>query len=322
MLNVNIAILINSFNRILLLQECIKALKWITTSSFKDHCIIIVFEAGSTDGSLQWLEQQRSQSSIPLKIIIAKEEADHSFAAGVNICAAYADKKYRHLKYLLIYETDNQLLSSEPLLQALEQLEKNKALGACGFTVKKLDGSPAGVGQAFPSLLNFALGKNVVQLLKLEAIKYKWKVNDKGIAFSEMDVVYTSPLLVKKNAWKTSGGFDAALFPFSDCDIDWAKRLRKAGWLMGVIRTDAVIHDNQNSISAWSASRAKQSHQGRLRYFKRHHPISIFIVWPLVLIIRHLFELTASLFVKNIYRKHQLEMQFLDLLKSAPKGYQ
>ena len=175
----------------------------------------------------------------------------------------------------------------------------------------------------FPGLLNFALGKNIVHKFQLEAIPYKWHFTPAGVNFSRVDVVFTSPLLIKLKAWRESGGFDAEAFPFSDCDIDWARKLSVKGWYMGVIQTDAVIHDNLSAISSWSKSRALQFHRARLRYFKRYYPGKILLVWPVLLLIRHTLEYMSVLFlVRNKDRREQLAGQFGGLLRLCLKGYE
>ncbi len=322
--NPDIAIIINSFNRLELLKACLGVLSdWIPESEFRHRCVAIVYDAGSTDGSLQWLQQDALNLNLPIHLMIPKPGDDTSFAAGLNAGVAHALEKFPGITFLLFYETDNQVLGHEPLTLAIEQLQSRQGLAACGFTVKRHDGSMAGVGQPLPSLLNFALGRNMVSKFNLEAIPYHWEINKSGTAFSEVDVVYTSPLVVRIDAWKQSGGLDTNMFPFSDCDVDWAHRLRKLGWKMGVIRTDAVIHDNLDALSAWSKSRALQYHRGRLRYFRKHSPVAVFAVWPAVLIFRHMIEwLAVKLMVREPTRRTNLSRQFSGLIKSCINKYE
>ncbi|GEO10456.1 glycosyltransferase family 2 protein [Segetibacter aerophilus] len=320
----DIAVVINSFNRIALLRESLLALSlWLPTSELNDRCVIIIYDAGSTDGSIEWIESVKISMGLVLKIVIPEPGDDTSFAAGLNTAVEVGLQTFPHLKYLLFYETDNQILEAKPVLEAINQLNVKEKLAACGFTVRKHNGTSAGIGQPFPTLLGFALGKHLVHRLKMEAVPFKWQQEQGGVEFSELDVVYTSPLLVKVAAWKESGGLNAILFPFSECDVDWAKRLRKLGWKMGVIRSNAVIHDNLETISAWSATRSMQYHRAKLRYFKCYNPTAVYTVWPLFLIVRHLLELlAATLVVREPFRRTQLTHQTLDLIKASVKGYE
>lgn len=319
---IEISIIINSLNRFDLLKECLRSLSWISDSEFKESFSIVIYDAGSTDGTLEWLENNSEKFNIPINVIIPNKYDDTSFAAGLNKGVDYSIKNFENLKYLLFYETDNQILSSVPVKQALQELKEQNNLAACGFTVRKHNGKNAGVGSPFPTLPNFLMGKNIVHKFNFEAIPYKWEKRDSGANFSLVDVVYTSPLLVKVEAWKQSEGLDAKMFPFSDCDIDWAKRLRILGWFMGVVETKDVIHDNLETLSSWSKTRAIHFHQARLNYFKRYNPLTIYSIFPFLLMVRHLCEwLGTHILVKDPVKRKDLSNQFLNLFKTALNGY-
>src|SRR5699024_2830523 len=114
----DIAFIVNSFNRFDLLKQCIGALgSWIPDSEMKDRCAVVVYEAGSTDGSLEWLRQQKSNLGFPLEILTPSVGEDTSFAAGLNSGVRYAEKIFPSLRYLVFYETDNKISTEQPLLQ-------------------------------------------------------------------------------------------------------------------------------------------------------------------------------------------------------------
>lgn len=316
-----IAIIINSFNRLSLLKIALDALEnWLPLSVYSNKIFAVVYDAGSTDGTIAWIQNGASYS-FPIHLITARAGEDSSFAAGLNSGVNFAIHKSPNLEYLLFYETDNQILSEQALIAAEQELKVDVTLGACGFTVRYVDGKSAGTGMPFPKLLNFLVGKNIIHLLNLEAIPFKWLKRVGTHSFSYVDVVYTSPLLVKIHAWRESKGLDSSTFPFSDCDIDWAKRLRMLGWRMGVIRTNDVIHDNQTSTSEWSAKRALNFHKARLLYFKRFNPFLIYLIWPLPLMFRHFLEWIACIAIKDEIRKRNLRTQFRELLKKCVNSY-
>ena len=317
-----IVIIINSFNRFALLKESINVLSNWPSSDFQEKCVVVVYEAGSTDGSIEWLQNEGKNKNIPIEIILPVLTDDTSFSAGINTSVAHAIKKYSNLKYLLFYETDNQILNVKPLKQALSILQQRDDIAACGFTVKKHSGKSAGIGTQFPSVHHFLLGKKLVSRFHLDRLRLNW-TNINGVKFSLVDCVFTSPLLIKLEAWKQSGGFDSKAFPFSDCDVDWARRLQKLGWKMGIIEADGVIHDNKEILSAWSGRRSMQFHRARLRYFKRFHPILVYLVWPFPLIARHMLEWMAARFlIKDSIRRKQLTQQFSGLIKRCIHSYE
>lgn len=318
-----VAIIINSFNRLDLLKVSLQALEsWAPEARDWFEARIFIYDAGSTDGTLEWLGERQDEPSLQIEVIDGKNDADTSFSAGLNRAVSKALDAIPELDLLLLYETDNQILSAKPVRQALSCLRNDAELAACGFTLRYLNGAPAGTGMPFPKISHFLLGKKLSHRLGLERITYNWQQRE-ATRFSEIDVAFTSPLFVKPAAWLASGGLDAQVFPFSECDVDWAKRLNDLGWRMGVVESDAVIHDNSTAISAWSKNRALHFHRGRLRYFKRHHPIRAALVWPHFLALRHLSEcIGVACFIWEKNRRTHLLTQSRRLLRQVFKGYQ
>jgi GT2 family glycosyltransferase len=141
----------------------------------------------------------------------------------------------------------------------------------------------------FPTASSFALGQNLAARLNLHAPNNSaWQLSD-GIRWRGCDVVFTSPLLIRRQAWEQSGGFDATEFPFSDTDLDWAWRCARLGWKMAVIASDNVVHDNLEQLSAWSANRALDFHRNRFRLLKRHRGKRVGLLKPF-LFLRHWLE--------------------------------
>ena len=314
-----IAILINSFNRLELLECSLSALEpWISKNPNDFGCRVYIFDAGSTDGSQEFL---KGRATPMLHVITPEPGQDTSIAGGFNAAAAAALSDPAGTTHLLLYETDNAIHSADAVKSALAELDRRSELAACGFTVRRYDGRPAGVGMPFPTLRSFLAGQKTSQFFQMERVPYRWESSGNG-RFSFVDVVFTSPLLVKAGAWKDTAGMDSKVFPFSDCDVDWAKRLALKGWKMGVVETPDVIHDNQKALSEWSKNRAIDFHRARLRYFRRYRPKAVLLIWPWLLMLRHALELMAArLFIRDAQRRDRLTGQFYRLLRSCLLDY-
>jgi GT2 family glycosyltransferase len=285
---VELVAVINSFNRRRLLERAITSLT-VALGSARFGFAIIVFDAGSKDGSLEFLQEWCEKNPADNLSVIEAAEGRSSFSDGVNLACAAGLARFRKCRWLFLYETDNCLLNSEPLEKAIALLEREPKLAACGFTVKQYNGRFFGYGMRFPSTLSFALGQNLAALGGLHAPNNSaWQTSD-GIRWRTCDVVFTSPLLVRHDAWEQSGGLDAATFPFSDTDIDWAWRCARLGWSMAVIASDRVIHDNLEQLSAWSANRVLDFHRNRFRLLRRHRGRHVALMKP-VLFLRHCVE--------------------------------
>jgi GT2 family glycosyltransferase len=285
---VELVAVINSFNRRSLLERAIISLTSALRSA-RFGSAIIVFDAGSKDGSLEFLKEWRENNPADNLNVIEASGSRRSFSDGVNIAAAEAIARFPTTRWLFLYETDNCLMNVDPLDKAVALLEREPRLAACGFTLKQYDGRFFGYGMRFPSTLSFALGQNLAALCNLHSPNESaWQTTD-GIRWRTCDVVFTSPLLVRREAWEQSGGLDADTFPFSDTDIDWAWRCVRLGWAMAVIASEHVIHDNLDQLSAWSADRVLDFHRNRFRLLRRHRGGHLALLKP-VLFLRHWLE--------------------------------
>ena len=285
---VELVAIINSFNRRSLLERASGSLSQVLRSA-QFGSGVIVFEAGSNDGSAEFLQTWRENHPAD-NLIVMKASADRrSFSDGVNTACSEAIARFPKCRWLFLYETDNCLANREPLEKAISLLKREAQLAAAGFTVKQHDGTFYGYGMRFPTALSFALGQNLAARLNLHAPNNSvWQLSD-GIRWRTCDVVFTSPLLVRREAWEQSGGFDAANFPFSDSDLDWAWRCARLGWKMGLIASDNVVHDNLEQLSAWSANRALDFHRNRFRLLQRHRGKHVALLKPF-LFVRHCLE--------------------------------
>ncbi|HEX4638197.1 MAG TPA: glycosyltransferase [Chthoniobacterales bacterium] len=285
---VELVAIINSFNRRSLLQRAVTSLaESLRKASFGSA--VVVFEAGSNDGSVEFLNEWQQRNSGDKLLVIDAPTDRRSFADGVNQACAAAVARFPDCRWFLLYETDNYLNDVDPLEKAVALLKQQPQLAAAGFTLKHYDGEFCGYGMRFPTALSFALGQNVAGPLGLHSPNDSaWQIGD-DVRWRHCDIVFTSPLLVRREAWEQTGGLDANAFPFSDTDLDWAWHCAKLGWKMAVIATEHVVHDNLEQLSAWSANRAIDFHRNRLKLLKRYRGKHLALLKP-ILFARHCLE--------------------------------
>jgi GT2 family glycosyltransferase len=145
---IELAAIVNSFNRFDLLKEALPSLLRALRGCPWESSVVI-FDAGSTDGSREWLEATASTDK-SISLLQPSVTDDASFSGGINAACAFALKQNPALKWLLFFETDNWLAGATPLNAAAFLLEQEPRLGAVGFTVRKHDRRPAGYGCPFP----------------------------------------------------------------------------------------------------------------------------------------------------------------------------
>jgi GT2 family glycosyltransferase len=288
---IELVAIINSFNRKELLERAIsslaEALRKVPFGS-----ALVVFDAGSSDGSKEFLNKWSARNPGDNLIILTPDDGQSSFSHGVNAACATALAGFPECQWLFLYETDNFLTCAKPLADAISLLETQPQLAAAGFTVKLHSGLFCGYGMRFPSSTSLALGQNLSLLWDLHRPNESVWQKTGDIRWRVCDVMFTSPLVIRRTAWEQTRGFDAECFPFSDSDLDWAWRCAKLGWKMAVIASEKVVHDNLQQSSAWSANRVIDFHRSRLRLLKRHRGKRATLIKP-VLFLRHCMEIVA-----------------------------
>ena len=314
-----LSVVINSYNRIDLLEgalsSLIQGLGEISVGSS-----IVVFDAGSTDGSVEHIQKVNREADIPIHLVQPEEGEDGSFAAGVNTAIEYVSKNYPELEWCLLYETDNYLQNPGAITNGIELLERQEKTAAVGFTVERHDGRKAGYGEKFPTATRFALGQRLSSILGLHEPSPSWK-EQSGVRFSYADVVYTSPLLVDYECWREIGGMDQDAFPFTDSDIDLCWRFQKKGNRCAVLDTPGVVHDNRQVQSEWSEERVERFHRSRIKVILRHREVKREML-KAALLIRHTVEI-AGISALCLTRQRPTEAidTRLRLLKGVFSGY-
>lgn len=319
---VELAVIINSFNRRTLLEKAVGALA-PALRALPFPSAAVVYEAGSTDGSTEFLRRAAEENpALRMDILTPAPGDDTSFSAGVNAACRHALDQFPNLRWLMLYETDNWIAGPEPLLQARTLLAAEPQLAAAGFTVRLHSGARCGHGVRFPTVRGFVAGQNLTAKWKLDTPRAAARRHLDSIAWFTCDVVFTSPLVIRREAWEKSGGIDSKAFPFSDSDVDWAWRCARMGWQMAVIESDAVVHDNLATASAWSANRVVDFHRSRMRLLRRHRGGWVGSVKPL-LFLRHLLE---SMMLRRAARRDPSALPKLEkrrqMMRSVWRGYE
>jgi len=286
---IDLVAVINSYNRKALLEQAVTSLmEALRKAPFESA--VVVFEAGSNDGSKEFLEEWGRRYPGDRLEVVAPHDKRASFSDGVNSGCAAALARFPLCRWLLLYETDNSLAQPEPLRQAILLLSEEPRLAAAGFTVKRHDGSFTGYGMRIPSWFSLLAGPKLAGRLNLHRPNDSPWQSANGICWRLCDIVFTSPLVIRRQAWEQVGGFDAGVFPFSDSDLDWAWRCRESGWSTAVIASEDVVHDNLQQSSPDSANRVIDFHRSRLRLLKRHRSNRAPALIKSVLFLRHGLE--------------------------------
>jgi N-acetylglucosaminyl-diphospho-decaprenol L-rhamnosyltransferase len=213
-------------------------------------CEVLVLDNGSRDGSAEAARAHRLGAEV-----IALERRR---GKGENDSELLRRARGR---YALLLNEDSELLpgASLALWQALEQRPRYACAGA---RLLRPDGREQASAWRFPSPLSALAGALALHRLLV--------VQSGGERAREVDWCQSAALLVRREAAAEVGYLDPDFFVYSD-EVDFARRLRDAGWHSVYVPQARAVHHEQLSSDAVPEPRIVELARGRELYMRKHH---------------------------------------------------
>ncbi|HVN66833.1 MAG TPA: glycosyltransferase family 2 protein, partial [Candidatus Sulfotelmatobacter sp.] len=263
----DLSVIIVNRNNEELLGPCLNSIK---DSTHRASYEIIFVDNGSTDGSLRLIKTKFPQ----VKII--ENKANLGFSRANN-----QGWEIARGRYALLLNTDT-LVRDGAFDRMLEFMDKNPRAGACGPQLTDENGRPQHQGGLFAR--KFWLAKEPVAV----------------------DYVLGACLMVRREVIDRVGGLDENFF-FSNDDLDWGLRIRKAGWQVYFLPQAAVVHFGGFTIKHFNQRLFVEGFRGGLYFCRKHYgwiayqlyrgllAIAMLIVIPLTAILYPLLPNKAKL---------------------------
>jgi N-acetylglucosaminyl-diphospho-decaprenol L-rhamnosyltransferase len=232
---------------------------------------VLVLDNGSRDGSAQ---AAREHPAVDELIALAERQGK-----------AFNDSELlrrAHGRYALLLNEDSELLPGATLALH-EALEGHPHAACAGAKLLRPDGAgtaadralrdpvlrtvcPCPGGQAcawrFPTPLTALAGALFLHRL--------YTVQSKGDRTHEVDWCQSSALLVRREAAAQVDYLDPDFFVYSD-EVDFARRLRDAGWRSLYVPSAVAIHHEQLSTDVVPEPRIVEMARNRDLYMRKHH---------------------------------------------------
>ena len=211
---------------------------------------VLVLDNGSRDGSA---EAARTHPAVDETIAL-----DERRGKALNDSELLRRARGR---YALLLNEDSELRPGATL--ALWQSLQQRSDAACaGARLLRPDGSPQACAWRFPTVATALAGALLLHRL--------YTVQSKGERVREVDWCQSSALLVRREAAAQVDYLDPDFFVYSD-EVDFARRLRDAGWRSLYVPGAAAVHHEQLSTGALPERRIVELARGRDRYMRKHH---------------------------------------------------
>jgi N-acetylglucosaminyl-diphospho-decaprenol L-rhamnosyltransferase len=211
---------------------------------------VLVLDNGSRDGSAQ--------------AAAAHPTVDRSVAIAQRRGKALNDSELLRAargRFALLLNEDSELLPGATL--ALWQaLGENPRAALAGAQLLSPDGTPQPCAWRFPSPLTALAGALFLHRL--------YTVQSRGDRVREVDWCQSAALLVRREPAAEVGYLDPDFFVYSD-EVDFAWRLRRAGWSSLFVPAARAVHHEQLATGAVPERRIVELARNRDLYMRKHH---------------------------------------------------
>ncbi len=218
---------------------------------------VLVLDNGSRDGSA---EAARAHAAVEETIALPERRGK-----GAN------DSDLLHRargRYALLLNEDSELQPGATL--ALWQALQKRPDAACaGARLLRPDGTEQPSAWRFPSPATALAGALLLHR--------RYTVQSRGSHTREVDWCQSAALLVRCEAAKQVDYLDPAFFVYSD-EVDFARRLRDAGWRSLYVPAAVAIHHEQLSTDVVPERRIVEMARNRDLYMRKHHSLAVALV--------------------------------------------
>jgi len=211
---------------------------------------VLVLDNGSRDGSA---EGAREHPAVDELIAIPERRGK-----GLNDSELLRRARGR---YALLLNEDSELMPGATLA-LYEALHARSDVACAGARLLRPDGSLQPSAWRFPSVGTALAGALFLHRLLT--------VQSRGAHAREVDWCQSAALLVRREAAAAVGYLDPDFFVYSD-EVDFAYRLRRAGWRSLYVPAARAMHHEQLSTDAVPEPRIVELARNRDLYMRKHH---------------------------------------------------
>jgi N-acetylglucosaminyl-diphospho-decaprenol L-rhamnosyltransferase len=211
---------------------------------------VLVLDNGSRDGSAQAAQ--------------AHATVDETIALGERRGKGLNDSELLRRargRYALLLNEDSELRPGATLA-LWKALQERRGAALAGARLLRPDGAEQPSAWRFPSPLTALAGTLMLHRLLT--------VQSGGSHTREVDWCQSAALLVRRDAAEQVGYLDPDFFVYSD-EVDFARRLRDAGWRCLYVPRAAAVHHEQLSSDAVAGPRIVEMARNRDMYMRKHH---------------------------------------------------
>ncbi|MDX1662366.1 MAG: glycosyltransferase family 2 protein [Candidatus Promineifilaceae bacterium] len=259
----DVAVVIVSWNVRDYLAECLSTV-YAELRYSRLNGEIWVVDNGSTDGTLALL------GSLFPHTRLRANDTNIGFGAANN--QGMADAAAESPRYFLLLNPDT-LIRPGGISQMVDCLDRCPEAGMVGARLVYRDGRFQHSAFTFPGITQL-----LFDLWPMPSALYDSRLNGRyarrlyrpdGDPFA-VDFPLGAAMLVRRDVAEATGGFDESFHMYCE-EIDWAWRIRNAGWGIYTVPGAEIVHYGGESTKQVPARSIVNLWQSRARLYRKHH---------------------------------------------------
>jgi N-acetylglucosaminyl-diphospho-decaprenol L-rhamnosyltransferase len=257
MSQMDLSIVVVSYNVRDLLAQCLES---VASQILKLTTEIFVVDNASRDGSAVMVRER-----FPIVHLIENAE-NRGFAAANN--QAFAETRGR---FVLMLNPDT-VVRAGALETLVKFMEEHPRAGACGGKLLYADGSLQHSAFMFPTLAQifidfFPLNWRLVDS-RLNG-RYPRQAYARGKPF-QIDHPLGADLMVRRETAQQVGWLDEDFFIYCE-EIDWCRRIKRAGWQIWCVPQAEIVHHEAQSTQQFRDAMLVELWRARFRLFDKYN---------------------------------------------------
>ncbi len=262
----DLAIIIVNYNTRELLRACLRSI-YASEGEFSFH--VTVVDNASGDGSIEMVREAFPQA----RAISSSQNGGFAYANNIGL-RAYGFGQGRPLaelpRYALLLNPDTELPPTA-LMEMLSLMDARADIGAAGPRLILPDGSlDKACRRAFPSPASFiyrglGLSKLFPDNPRFAQYNLTYLPEDQE---TEVDSVVGAFMLVRREALEAAGLLDESFFMYGE-DLDWAFRIKQAGWRIWYY-PQVIVYHHKGAASRGNV-RVRRAFYDAMAIFVRKH---------------------------------------------------
>lgn len=263
----DLGIVILNWNTSALLKRCLETV-YASTGDFSYH--VVVVENNSSDDSAEMVRRDFPQA----ELIVSEVNGGYSYGNNLGLRAlGYKDpgRAPDAPRYALLLNPDTEVLPTS-LYDMVHFMDSRPDVGVAGPKLVLPDGSlDKACRRSFPtplvSLYHFSgLGKLFPNSPRFARYNMSYLPVDQE---AEVDSVVGAYMQVRREALEAVGLLDERFFMYGE-DLDWAYRIKSAGWNV-VYHPQVVVKHVKRAASRQSKRAQMEFWRAMLLFYRKHY---------------------------------------------------